>query len=453
MKKHLKLMAVLSAAGILSVVAPELGSFNTAATAYAKVVGWVEENGSWKFYDDNDSYVTDAWKKRGEDWFYLNENGEVATSTKIDEYYVDENGKRVSDKWISLANDEFWDSTDAPEYLWHFYGKNGKEIVSKWQKVDEKWFYFNDQGEMATGKVELDGNTYYFGPANDGVMKTGWVQLENDSDDVDDSLSWYYFDKSGRMISNQVDKKIDGSYYTFVNGVMQTGWYKLPSTATASEATATASEATADPSAVAGYQYYDPDNGTRAEGWKEIEGISGVSEEGTLHYFFFKNGAPYAAKKDLELFTIDSKKFAFNAQGEMQTGLQVVNLEDGTTANFYFGTDGAMATGKQTIYNEDLDENQVWFFQTEGSKKGQGVHGVRDNTLYENGLRKEADADLKIAPVTLDGRQYLVNASGSIQKAISSSKSAAKPELGAGFKDYKDSNDKVWTVDVNGIVK
>lgn len=102
MKKHLKLMAVLSAAGVLTVAAPELGLISTAATAYAKVIGWVEENGSWKFYDDNDSYVTDAWKKRGEDWFYLNEDGEVATNAQIDEYYVDESGKRVSDKWISM---------------------------------------------------------------------------------------------------------------------------------------------------------------------------------------------------------------------------------------------------------------------------------------------------------------------------------------------------------------
>jgi hypothetical protein len=55
--------------------------------------------------------------------------------------------------------------------------------------------------------------------------------------------------------------------------------------------------------------------------------------------------------------------------------------------------------------------------------------------------------------MTYDGNQYLVNTSGSIQKASSSSKSAAKPELGNGFKDYKDSNGKTWVVDVNGIIQ
>jgi len=85
---------------------------------------------------------------------------------------------------------------------------------------------------------------------------------------------------------------------------MQTGWYKLPATATASEATAEANTAAA-------YQYYDPDNGARVNGWKNIEGIAGLSEEGETYTFYFKNGAPTSAANGLELFTIDSKKYAF----------------------------------------------------------------------------------------------------------------------------------------------
>lgn len=135
------------------------------------------------------------------------------------------------------------------------------------------------------------------------------------------------------------------------------------------------------------------------------------------------------------------------------TGLQVVTTESGSTANYYFGDDGVMKTGKQTIYDEDLDENQTWFFLTEGGNKGQGFHGVRDNHVYRQGLRLDAERDLRYAPVELDGVQYLVNPSGTIQKASSSSKSDAKPELGKGFKDYKDSNDKIWTVNTSGVIQ
>ena len=137
----------------------------------------------------------------------------------------------------------------------------------------------------------------------------------------------------------------------------------------------------------------------------------------------------------------------------METGLQLVTTEDGRTANYYFGDDGVMRTGKQTIYDEDLDENQTWFFLTDGGNKGQGFHGIRDNNVYRQGLRLDADRDLRYAPVELDGVLYLVNPSGSIQKASSSSKSDQREYLGKGFKDFKDSNDKIWTVDVNGIIQ
>ena len=137
----------------------------------------------------------------------------------------------------------------------------------------------------------------------------------------------------------------------------------------------------------------------------------------------------------------------------MQTGKQVVNLEEGGIANFYFGDDGIMKTGKQAIFDEDLGETQNWYFHTEGSRKGQGFHGVKDNVLYIYGLRQEADTDLRFAPVELDGKQYLINTNGAVQKAGSSSKSTAKPELGSGFKDFKDENGTVWTVNTEGVIQ
>ena len=450
MKKQIKLMAVLSAAGILTAAAPELGILSTASTAYAKEVGWVEEDGSWKFNEEGDYYATDSWKKYGNDWYYLDEDGEIATSQEIDEYYVDESGKRVTNYWVSVTNDSYWDSPDSPEVYWHFYGKDGEAVVSKWQKIDNQWYYFDDQGQMLTGKVEIEDSTYYLGDENDGAQKTGWFELDSVDEDSENPLSWYYFDKDGTMVKDQTDKKINGSYYTFVDGEMQTGWYKLPVTATPSEAAENTdnNELSAD-----GYQYYDPETGVRVDGWREIEGIEGISKEDELYWFYFKNGAPYFAKKGIELFSIDSQKYGFNTKGEMQTGLEVVTLNNGTTANYYFSDNGVINTGRQSIYDEDLDENQIWYFETSGSKKGQGYHGILDDTVYEYGLRKEADEDLRVAPVTLDGKNYLVNTNGSLQKASSTSKSTEKPDLGAGFRDYKDTNGKFYVVDVNGVIQ
>lgn len=448
MKKHLKLMAVLSAAGVLTAAAPQLAILNTTTTAYAKSAGWVEEDGSWKFYEDGDYYASDSWKKYESDWYYLDEDSEIATSQRIDEYYVDESGKRVSNYWISVTNDSYWDSPDSPEVYWHYFATNGEAVESKWQKIDGQWYYFDEMGQMMTGKVEIDGSTYYLGDDNDGARKTGWFELDNEDEYAENNLSWYYFDKDGAMITNAVDKKIDGSYYSFVTGEMQTGWFKLPVTATPSEAAENTDNNSAD-----GYQYYDPESGQRVDGWREIEGIEGVSQEDTLYWFYLKDGAPYHAEKGIGLFTIDSEKYGFNTKGEMQTGLEVVTLKDDVVSNFYFGDNGVMKTGKQVIFNEDTDENQTWYFATAGSKKGQGFSGVLDKNVYEYGLRKEAGPDLRVASVSLNGVNYLVNTSGTIQTASSTSKSIEKPELGAGYKDYKDYNDKVFVVDRDGVIQ
>lgn len=137
----------------------------------------------------------------------------------------------------------------------------------------------------------------------------------------------------------------------------------------------------------------------------------------------------------------------------MQTGKQSVNIGDGKTANFYFDENGVMKTGKQNIYNEETGETESWYFYTDGEQKGQGYHGLRDNTLYINGKRQEASSDVRYAPVEFEGSRYLVNTTGSVQKASSSSTSSVKPELGRGFKDFKDANGTIWVVDTNGILQ
>ena len=306
----------------------------------------------------------------------------------------------------------------------------------------------------------INGKRYYY--ANYEKQKNAWAQDVND---------WYYMDKDGLASTGWITVADARYYLDTTTGKMQTGWYKLPVTtentaasdntqAEDSAETATASQATAadqeDNSVslptISGYKYYDED-GKRASGWRTIEGVENISEDGEYFRFYFKNGAPYYGKEDLEIFTIDSKKYAFNTAGEMQTGKQSIKLSDGTAANYYFDEEGIMKTGKQTIYDEDLGETQNWLFHAEGSKKGQGYHGIKDNTLYVNGLRQEADKDLRFAPVSLDDTRYLVNVNGAVQKAGSTSKSASRPELGSGYKDFKDENDMIWTVNTEGIIQ
>lgn len=455
MKKHVKVMAVLSASALMAVFAPSFMNHSDISEVYAAQSGWTEENGGWVYYDSDGYLLTDTWKKDGDFWYYLDSDGMRAYNMQVDEYYVGEDGKRVSNTWVSFENEDYSYGDDEPETYWYYYGRDGKMSVSRWVKIDGNSYYFNEDGHMMTGAVTIDGANYYLGEEDDGVMKTGWILLEDETNDPDVTESWFYYDRNGKRVENEVDKKIDGEYFSFEDGRMVTGWYKLPAAETAAAAAeggeATPSVASAGDS-VAGYQYYDED-GKRASGWRSIEGVEGLSQEDEVYRFYFKRGVPHHAEKGLELFNIDSKRYAFNAMGEMQTGMQSIETEDGQAANYYFGEDGVMRTGKQTIENEDSGELENWYFVTDGGKKGQGFHGIKDDVVYIQGLRQGADKDLRYAPVELDGVEYLINSNGKVQEASSGSTSASRPELGKGFKDYEDENGDVWVVNVKGEIQ
>ena len=459
MHKQTAFMAVLSAAALMTAAAPMMNNNEGLMTAYAAEKGWVEEDGSFVFYDADGYKETNTWKKRNGDWYYLDDDGRPAVNQRVDEFYVNQDGLMVKNQWIAADSGEEYDSPDSPATgSWNYFGKDGKIIASKWMTIEGKTYYFDDDGMMMTGILELDGETYYLGNEHDGVRKTGWILLEEMTNDTDDEDIWCYFDDNGKLIVNQMDRKIGGDYYTFIDGKMQTGWVNVADAGfiTPKAAAATASEAdSADAkTSLADFRYYDAENGgRRASGWFTIEGAPGLSEEGDTYTFYFRSGEALHAEKGLELFTINSEKYCFNEKGEMQTGIQTLTNEKGESFKYYFDENGIMKTGKQTIYNEELEENQIWFFHTKGTNKGQGYHGVRDNQVYVSGLLQKADPELRYEAVSIGDKRYLVNTSGAIQKASASSTSSSRPELGKGFKDIKDSNDTTWTVDSSGIIQ
>ena len=99
MRKQTKVVAVASAAALLAI--------GGAMTSFA-AQGWVEEDGTWYFYDKDGNRVEDQWKKSGDNWFWLDgeDGGAMATDKLIDDdgdtYYVDGNGVMVTNTWVRL---------------------------------------------------------------------------------------------------------------------------------------------------------------------------------------------------------------------------------------------------------------------------------------------------------------------------------------------------------------
>lgn len=81
---------------------------------------------------------------------------------------------------------------------WYYFdpANSSQAVTTAWAMVNNKWYYFNDYGIMVTGWVKVKDVWYYLGV--DGAMKTGWYQEGPNG-------SWYYLDPG--------------------SGAMQTGWH------------------------------------------------------------------------------------------------------------------------------------------------------------------------------------------------------------------------------------
>ena len=257
MKKQTKLVAVLSTASLLAIGA--------SMTSFA-ATGWVEENGTWVYYDRNEERVTDQWARSGNGWYYLDENGEMAVDQLIDDgdnyYYVDTNGVMVTNQWVAIENEDAGED-DEPDHYWYYFQANGRAMTNgnnsrvALKTINGKRYAFDDEGRMLYGWVSedeaerldntdgdafLDGD-YYFGDSDDGAMTTGWLQLDITYDDAtsdeyiapvfnedEDQTRWFYFMSNGKKVKaddneDQKERTINGRRYAFdANGAMIAEW-------------------------------------------------------------------------------------------------------------------------------------------------------------------------------------------------------------------------------------
>ncbi|CUU46160.1 N-acetylmuramoyl-L-alanine amidase family protein [Clostridium beijerinckii] len=131
-----------------------------------KKTGWAQDtNGKWYLVKENGNKET-GWKAVNNNWYFFNTNsGEMVTgwykSQKGDWTY---NGQDVEGQWFHLDADgkltTGWlkDTDNNWYYLCNGqYGPLGS-MLKGWQKVNEKWYYFNSNGAMESNSV-IDGYT------------------------------------------------------------------------------------------------------------------------------------------------------------------------------------------------------------------------------------------------------------------------------------------------------
>ena len=456
MRKQTKLVAVLSAAALLA-----MGASMTSFAA-----GWEKDDaGVWHYYDRDDEMVADEWRKDGAYWFYLDEDGDMLTDAWVDDdYYVDSDGRMLVNAWKKTISDEDEDDPEDGGEHWYYFGNKGKKVTDDDKKIGGKTYYFDEDGKMLTGWQEINGEGYYLGNEDEGwraenqwlwLEKSGALDNDNDDDetlgepvldcdDDDDDLcddeGWYWFQSSGKLYHDTGKKKINGKYYIFnAHGQMLYEWIDNDTTVThASNAqldgnlsAASGSSATPKPDVDKLLYYNEVDDGSRGNGWYQIDGAEDRGNDGDTDWYYIDDGeityadggtsdfATYDKQGDpiyLQRIKVEGKYFAFNEEGQMQTGLQYAKADHGF---YYFDENGYQKTGRVSSVECD-DDDYTFYFNTKNGKNGQGYKGIKDNYLYFNGKRLDADDDYRL--YYYNGDIYLTNNKGKIQKAKSEKK-------------------------------
>ena len=274
---------------------------------------------------------------------------------------------------------------------------------------------------------------YYFGDSDDGAMHKGWLQYTDgseldsnvgwdggkDYDDLDEL--WFYFNTStGKKIKattgSPATKTINGNKYAFDDhGVMISDWVSSDSNS----------------------KYYN----NQTQGWMERKGwiwtipsedINPKDNDDETYRWFYAGSNGKVVTNDLK--SINGKKYVFDANGIMRSGLivldddqilalvdeeetegsklmagnyavdkvegveNVANAIDNDTVNlYYFGdeeTDGSMKTGK-SIKIELEDDTYTFGFE----KNGKAYHGEESNKIYLNGVLVSASSDYRYQAV------------------------------------------------------
>ncbi|MBQ3792721.1 MAG: hypothetical protein II798_00325 [Lachnospiraceae bacterium] len=289
---------------ILPVGFAKRGEFTYFYNNYRLQRGWVDYSGL-RFHMDDAFHMNTGWFADEAGTYYLSpEDGHAYVGLQQidkDRYYFDE-AYHVRNGLITVG-----------DFQYYFDGANGCKMHTGWlgledgvryfdptsgamlvglNAIDKNAYLFNEKGLMQTAWQTINGQKFYFNPA-DGKMVHGFLG---------DLPNRYYLDPTdGHMVTGYAT--IEKNNYFFNNdGLMQVGFVKIGDQT----------------------YYFDPATGAQK---------TGFIGDGTNVYYFTPAGGQLVTGVQV----IDGATYYFDATGKMQVGFQVIN---GLT--FYFDP----ATGK-----------------------------------------------------------------------------------------------------------
>ncbi len=206
---------------------------------------WVETKpGSKSFASKEGAFVSGWHYTTGGKLFYFDEEqpdhpvklGEVALGGNY--YWFDKTEGLARKQWVTLPNgDKAWATQEGSLtgriINGEFFAADGSQPTGKvdlgdivvyvsedhklltgWQKIDGKDYFFNDDGRPASGWLNYDGSWYFLDSS--GLMQTGWVHPSGSY--------WYHLAANGKMDTGWIKDGGKDYYLDPTSGAMKTGY-------------------------------------------------------------------------------------------------------------------------------------------------------------------------------------------------------------------------------------
>ncbi len=278
---------------------------------------------------------------------------------------------KIDNKWY------YYDASGSMAVGWkkidnvYYYFNNSGVMQTGWVKVNNKWYYLNDKGAMQRGWIKLNEKWYYLN--TDGSMQVGWLKYNE---------KWYYFNDDGSMKTGWLTYK-NKRYFLADSGIMKTGWFKYNNKywffLTDSGAARTGWYKENEK-----WYYFDPSSCIMIAGkWREIKNewyyfdADGVMITGWFTFkekkYYFKESGAMATR----VLDIDGTSYIFDANGALQTSyvtgnekMAIKTIESTAAKTIYLTWDkpDIPNSGYQIMWSTTKDFSSNWLMKTSGSK-------------------------------------------------------------------------------------
>ena len=380
---------------------------------------------------ENQEVLADGWHQDENGKYSYMKDGQLLKNciNQIDGSYYgfDEYG-------IMYANTTF-DLIYSKDAGFYRAKEDGSLCVNEWYTISSSTYYYGEDGKAYTGVRTIDGKQYSFYPSGGLCKDTTWT--------VEGKV--YYCDKEGvaTELTNNTWSKIDGKYYYVKNGSL------LTSCVEQIDSSYYGFDGYGVLYVNQEFSFYDYETRTTNRYKAKADGSLYVNEwyqDSTLTYYYGEAG-----KLCTGLQTINGKQYCFYSSGILCCN-NVVKLGDGTC---YYGNSEGIATeiadnswmqcGEKWYYVKNgnllkncvekindhyygFDENGVMYANVAFGQRNlfTGSYGYyrasADGSLYTNAWYSDynnsyyygEDAKRSTGLQTIDGIQYLFDASGTL---------------------------------------